>query len=288
MPKRLPWSHTLSAHPLTSASTASGRAFVAKSNSRPPARVRPEEGVAHRAADQEALVAGVDEPRARPVARATSGSSSGCRRFGTVVIGAILAPGWRTRRNPFRVPFRAPCVHHAERSLRYRRRDADAVLACRVWRPRGGVLLFRRPRRARCGSTRSSPTAAWAPECSAPVTPTRSRRRGAGTSRTAAPGPRASGSTGRRSPTPRSRPPDGRGTAADPRTRRGPGARPGAAHRSAAVPDRGRRQRGAGRAALPRDRRPVEPRRAPRRALTLAGARLRRRRLRVGAPPREQ
>ena len=90
----------------------------------------PEEGVAHRTADQEALVAGVDEPPRDLLRGRASGSSSGCRRFGTVVIGAILAPGWPTGRNPFRVPFRGlPCVHHAARSLRYRRRDADAVLA---------------------------------------------------------------------------------------------------------------------------------------------------------------
>ena len=63
---------------------------------------------------------------------------------------AILVRRRRTRRT-----LGSACPPRRQ-SLRYRRRRGDAVLAGRVWRTRGCILLLRRPRRARvAGSARS-------------------------------------------------------------------------------------------------------------------------------------
>ena len=59
VPKRLPWSHTLSVSPRSTCSTSSGRASVVTSMSRVGAPI--EEGVADAPADQVALVPGRDE-----------------------------------------------------------------------------------------------------------------------------------------------------------------------------------------------------------------------------------
>ena len=196
MPKRWPWSHTWSAHPLTSASITSGRAFVARSNSGPSARGAAEEGVAHRASHEEALVPGIDEP-ARDLLHRRRGIEQRPETLGHGGHRAILAPGPRPRRIPFAAGHPCHVCPPSEEPLRYRRRDGDAVLAGRVWRTRGRVVLLRRPRRARVARPARSRTRRRRRRALRPSRRHAHAARGAGTSRTAVPGPRASGSTAR-------------------------------------------------------------------------------------------
>ena len=159
-----------------------------------------------------------------------AGSSSGWRRSGTVVIGAILAPGWRTRRIPFRGSVvsttrsnrsatvaamgmrcsRVGCGGHAVASFCFDGRaalvwldplDPDrgvgaGVLCARhadtLTPPRGWHLQDRRTRTPSLWVDRPTVT-----DTPLPATPVRG-------------------------------PPGGRSAGAEPRTRRGPGARPGA------------------------------------------------------------
>ena len=218
----------------------SGRAFVAKSSSRPSGAGTPEEGVAHRAAHEEALVAGVDEPardllRGRRQGRAAAADAR--ERWSSVPFSPL---GGEPRRNPF--PSRASAVSTT-------RRDHSATVAAMRMRcsrvgcgghavasfcfdGRAALGVARparpRPRGGRRGALRPSRRHAHAAEGLAPPGPPHPD-----------PEPLGRPADRRRHSPPAA--PDGRGPGAEPRTRRGPGARPGAAHRSAAVPDRGRR-----------------------------------------------
>ena len=199
MPKRSPWSHRWSAHPLHQLFDDLGSGVRREVELVPSAR----------------CVRGVRRGPCRPpgstrspastIRRAScctgdAGSSSGWRRSGTVVIGAILAPRRRCRRNPFVVR-----RVHRRASIRSATVAAMGMRCSRVGCSGHAVASFCFDGRAALGVARSARSRARhrAPACSAPVTPTRSRRRGAGTSRTVA----------RRTPRPLGRPADRRATA---------------------------------------------------------------------------
>ena len=149
-----------------------GRAFVAKSRSR--SRLETvEEGVADACRRRGSTRTRRRRAGARAAAPATPGRAAAGDARERCVIGPFSPVGVST--------------HHAVRQrLRYRRRR----WGCGA---RGSDAAATRSRRSAstaaprsCGSTRSTRTAGSARACCAPVTPTRSRRRGAGTSRTAA------------------------------------------------------------------------------------------------------
>ncbi len=171
VPKRLPWSHMLSAHPLTSCSMTSGPGVRREVELEAAGAGAAQEGVAHRAAHQEALVPGVDEP-ARDLLRGRRGVEQRLQTLGN--------GGHRCHSRPWV----AHPTYSNSPAPSCPPRGATAQLPSPRWgcgARVSGVAATRSPPSAStaaprsCGSTRSTPTAGWAPGCSAPGTPTPSR-----------------------------------------------------------------------------------------------------------------